>query len=465
MQKKILDTNVLLDNELDLIIRELETETEEDIEVILPIKIVYELSMDKFKRGSKKINEVCRHNLRLLEEIRSEYGLHKPAQVTERTKLSVYTTDQDIKDLLALKTADLSLIEISKNEISPDGVITDEDVSILCNDLGVRILNDIINCGQVKSSAYNDHTPSLQMYQGYSQIDITDDEVQELFAKHKGRELFTEETFCPNEFVIMTDSGGKDHYGIYNDDEGKIERLKEVYEAWGVKPYKDKSGEFMPHQKMAMHVLLDPEVEMVTLQGLAGTGKTYLALAAALEQTLNGKPRYDKILIMRPMADADKEIGALPGDKVEKLTPWLAGPLDNLKSLFKNKAPTDYIATPPEEIIRDLIETYKLEIESFNFLRGRSLTNTFIIVDDFQNSTKEQAMLAVTRLGIGSKIVFLGDISRRQIDNPNLTPVNNGLRYLIDYMAGQDKAIAHLSLNAEDVIRSRIAHLATHLLP
>ena len=200
-------------------------------------------------------------------------------------------------------------------------------------------------------------------------------------------------------------------------------------------------------QKIFLDLLGDSSVELITAVGPAGSGKTFLTTAAALEQMNNGL--YDKVVIIKPMVNVGRDIGALPGTKHEKLEPWMACSIDTINSL-------------PGMDCDKLIEEDKLEFEAINFLRGQSMPNQFIIIEDAQNLTAKQATTIVTRCGEGTKIVLLGDISDNQIDKQHLDPINNGLAFVITKMYGKDPSIAHITL--EKTVRSHIADLAVRYL-
>jgi PhoH-like ATPase len=218
-------------------------------------------------------------------------------------------------------------------------------------------------------------------------------------------------------------------------------------------------------------MLLDPDIQFVSAIGASGCGKTLLALACALEQTINKDPSmYSKIVLMRPLVGADKDIGALPGTKEEKLAPWMGASYDNLEFLLTNYMPRDLQAKDvyihyqqtAKEKIGILMDLGKLEFEAITYIRGRSMPKQFIIVDDAQNLTPKQAATIITRAGEGSKLVFLGDVSRQQIDDHRLTPWSNGLSYVVDRFKGKDSIIGHITMR--EVVRSRLAMLGVKYL-
>jgi PhoH-like ATPase len=265
--------------------------------------------------------------------------------------------------------------------------------------------------------------------------------------------------------MIMKDSSGETHYGIYNAENKSIDGLKRHYEAWTVKPKKNKDNSIIVDQAMLLHLLLDPNIQFVSAIGPSGCGKTLLALAAGLEQVFCSN-KYSKITIMRPLANLDKDIGALPGTKLEKLEPWLASSFDNLEYLLDAHCPKGYDLEmlSDKERVYALMDMGKLEIEAMAYIRGRSMHNQFIIVDDAQNLDEHQAATIITRASEGTKVIFLGDINPKQIDDPKLNSFNNGLTYVVQKFKGVHPIVGHILLTNEDVVRSTLASLGVELL-
>jgi len=214
---------------------------------------------------------------------------------------------------------------------------------------------------------------------------------------------------------------------------------------YGIKPHN-------AEQTFAIHALLNPEVRLVTLQGVAGTGKTLLALAGALEQRRN----YKQIYLARPIVPlSNKDIGYLPGDIKSKLNPYMEPLWDNLKFIQNQFGEGDKEATR----LTDMVNSEKLVITPLAYIRGRSLSNIFFIVDEAQNLTPHEIKTIITRAGEGTKIVFTGDI--HQIDTPYLDSLSNGLSYLIDRIKDHP-LYAHVTLEKGE--RSELANLANDLL-
>jgi PhoH-like ATPase len=216
---------------------------------------------------------------------------------------------------------------------------------------------------------------------------------------------------------------------------------------WGIKARNKE-------QRFALDLLLDPEVPLVTLTGGAGTGKTLLAIAAALEQVVE-RSLYRRVLVTRPIMPVGADIGFLPGEKAEKLKPWMQPIYDNLD--FLSRMEDEQVQSA--DVIAGLLQRDMLEVEALTYIRGRTLPKQFIIIDEAQNLTPHMIKTLVTRVGDHSKFVFTGDLY--QIDNPYLDATSSGLAYLIEKFKGQEAA-GHITLLKGE--RSRLAELGAQLL-
>jgi PhoH-like ATPase len=440
---KALDTNVLLDKTLEAI---LESFTE-PTKVILPLVVLEEV--DTFKKGFESKNEYARAANRFLDGLRQHGKLHEGVQVGE------HVVQVDIKlDELDLDKPDYKIIRTAKEQ----GAV------LVTQDINVRVIADALG---VEATHYAPSNVNVnELYTGRIRFGIGEEEINSLYRDGyiaidsitKGDE---EIKLMNNQFCVMHDEFGGVHEGVYKESEGGIMALEKGYLAWKIRPKKDKKGHVVTEQKYLMHLLLDPEVQFVTAIGPSGCGKTLLTLAAALEQTMNDD-LYKKITVMRPLIAVGNDIGFLPGDKLEKLEPWMASTFDALDYLlddFQDKD-GDWMMGNKEKIYA-LIQSGKLELEAMAHIRGRSLPNQFLIIDDAQNLTQHEAASIITRAGEGTKVVFLGDLSEKQIDNHRLTPSSNGLAYVIDRFKGED-IVGHITLNT--VVRSRLAQLGVEKL-
>ncbi len=241
--------------------------------------------------------------------------------------------------------------------------------------------------------------------------------------------------------------------GIVRDKDGDtcvIEVIKNYmtdrHAVWGIKARNRE-------QNFAFNLLMDPEIDFVSLSGTAGTGKTLLTLAAALAQTMDDK-RYQEIIMTRVTVPVGEDIGFLPGTEEEKMSPWMGALMDNLEVLVGN----DKNDTWEKQATTDLVR-HRIKISSMNFMRGRTFLNKFIILDEAQNLTSKQIKTLITRAGPGTKVVCLGNIG--QIDTPYLTETTSGLTYIVERFKEWEHS-GHITLRRGE--RSRLADHATQIL-
>ena len=253
----------------------------------------------------------------------------------------------------------------------------------------------------------------------------------------------------PNQFIYMEDNFD----GIVRDKDGNtcvIEVIKNYmtdrHAVWGIKARNRE-------QNFAFNLLMDPEIDFVSLSGTAGTGKTLLTLAAALAQTMDDK-RYQEIIMTRVTVPVGEDIGFLPGTEEEKMSPWMGALMDNLEVLVGN----DKNDTWEKQATTDLVR-HRIKISSMNFMRGRTFLNKFIILDEAQNLTSKQIKTLITRAGPGTKVVCLGNIG--QIDTPYLTETTSGLTYIVERFKEWEHS-GHITLKRGE--RSRLADHATLIL-
>lgn len=439
MKINVLDTNVLLEGGFLPVLEALEEPTK----VIVPLVVVEEL--DTFKKGYEAKNEYARACARFLDDLRKYGKLHQGVQY-ENHLIEVYIKPEDLN----LDKPDYKIIRTAK----------ETGGTIITQDINLRIVADAVD---VPSEGFKPSDVDVNLlYTGYAVFELTDEEAIE-YAKWESPGIpVGDRELLNNQFTIMHDELGGEYLGIYKAKRKMIEKLNVGYRAWDITPKKDKYGKVVIEQIFAMHLLLDPEIQFVSLIGPSGCGKTILAMAAALEQTLN-ESLYKRTMVMRPLVAVGDDIGFLPGDKLEKLEPWMASTFDALEFLLDKgyvSEDGEFYASAKEKIY-NLIHSGRLELEAMAHVRGRSIPEQFIIVDDAQNLTIHQAVTIITRAGEGAKVVFLGDLSEKQIDNHRLTPNSNGLAYVIDRFKGSE-IVGHMTMNT--VVRSGLAQLGVEKL-
>jgi len=239
----------------------------------------------------------------------------------------------------------------------------------------------------------------------------------------------------PNEYVLANN-------GLHKVSNNKIKRIKKDIKVWNIS---HKNLE----QRCALDALMNPDIKLVTITGKAGSGKTLISVASMLEQSLNSR-EYDKMLIARPIVPMGNDIGYLPGDVNEKLGPWLQPIFDNMEVLLGNKKGNSW---------EELIEAGMLEVGALTYIRGRSIPNQIILIDEAQNLTKHEIITILTRVGEGTKIILTGDVE--QIDSTKLDSINNGLSYVIGKFKDQSIS-AHITLTKCE--RSELADISCKIL-
>ena len=248
----------------------------------------------------------------------------------------------------------------------------------------------------------------------------------------------------PNQFVMLISNSNEKKTALakYKSSNLPLTTIHEQKKVWGLKSRNKEPG-------FALSLLMDPTIPLVSLVGKAGSGKTLLALAAGLEQTFGPNPIYNKIVVTKPVEPVGKDIGFLPGTLEEKMLPWLAPIQDNLQFLMGN-----------DKVTLDMyMEEGRIEVEAMTYIRGRSISNSFIVIDEVQNMTQHEIKTVLTRVGEGTKIILTGDIE--QIDNVYIDATNNGLSYVVEKLKVEDIS-GHITLTKGE--RSKVATIASNRL-
>ena len=436
----VLDTNVILHDYKCI-------ENFQENDIYLPIVVLEEL--DKFKKGSDQINYNAREFVRELDTLTSNDLFLKGASLGPgKGTLHVVTGDkyqEKIYQSFPEKTADhrilsctLSVAESEKDRKVKTILVTkDVNLRMKARSLGIEvedyITDKVINVDIFKRAQdiYENIDPDL-IDKMYASPDGIDADLFDIKSKLE-----------PNECFILK-SVRNSVLARYNPFTNKFKKVEKASN-YGIQP---RNAE----QSFAFEVLNDPDVKLIGLTGKAGTGKTLLALASALKQA----NVYKQILLARPIvALANKDLGFLPGDEKQKVAPYMQPLFDNLNGIKGQFAPGGSDARK----IDDLQKNGQLVIEALAFIRGRSLSETFCIIDEAQNLTPHEIKTIITRAGEGTKMVFTGDI--QQIDSPYLDAQSNGLAYMVDKMKGQE-LFAHINLIKGE--RSQLSELASDLL-
>jgi PhoH-like ATPase len=437
----VLDTNVLLQDPYAIF-------SFEDNEVVIPAVVLEEV--DSKKRYMDEIGRNARQVSKLIDQLRENGKLHEKIPLDNGGVLRIelnHRSFQQLQEIFVEKTNDNRILAVAKNlSLEEQTKENGRAVILVSKDALVRVKADAI--GLQAEDFLSDRVVEVDhIYTGFLDLYINIENLNRFYEK--GELVLAEITnhpFYPNQFIIMKDAlgGSASAIGIVDHTGKKVKRLSFNYEhVWGIHPRN-------AQQTMAFELLMREDISLVTLIGKAGTGKTLLALAAGLMQT-EDLQRYKKLLVARPIVPVGKDIGFLPGEKQEKLRPWMQPIFDNLEYLFNTKKPGELDAI--------LAGMGSIEVEALTYIRGRSLPEQFIIIDEAQNLTKHEVKTILTRVGEKSKIVLMGD--PEQIDHPYLDEYNNGLTYVVEKFKEQ-KVAGHIRLIKGE--RSGLAQLAADLL-
>ncbi|MEC8623845.1 MAG: PhoH family protein [Bdellovibrionota bacterium] len=431
----ILDTNVLLFDPRSIF-------SFQSNVVFIPLVVIEEL--DRFKKDQSENGRNARSFSRIVDKIREQGTLSSGVKlenggtliisVDKRTEdTQKYAFDLNHNDNLILSTA-LNLKDEGKN------------VVLVSKDINLRLKADVLGVGSEDFGTQKGNIDEL--YSGRKSIPVKATTLK-VFEKERYIDLgeIGEEPY-PNEYLTLVDELNPNHrsYGRYSKQKRGVVPLINLREGiWGIHP---KNLE----QKFAIDALLNDEVKLVSLVGKAGTGKTILALAAGLEMTIS-KEKYSRLLVSRPIQPMGNDLGFLPGDLGEKLAPWMQPIFDNMDLLFGRKKGDN------SSSYDELINQGLLHVEPLTYIRGRSIPDQYMIVDEAQNLSPHEVKTIITRAGESTKIVLTGDCE--QIDSPYLDSVNNGLAYCVERLKGES-LISHATLVSGE--RSPLSEIASELL-
>ncbi|MDR0307854.1 MAG: PhoH family protein [Chitinispirillales bacterium] len=439
MKNYILDTSVLL-YDAQAIFKFGENN------VFIPITVIEDI--DHFKKEINEIGRSARQASRFLDELRKVNSLSsgvelpgggilfvKTGRASAYNRLPEGLRDMNRKDSHLLAVA----LDIKESTPNTPAVYVTKDVSR-------RIKADALG---IEAQDYeSDKVDIEELYSGFRELAVSSSLVT----------TFKEQGFCavkerlhPHQYITLTDENNQQRsaYGRFDAQKNGIVRLvSESREgAWRLKPRNNE-------QLFSMDALLNDNIQLVTLVGKAGTGKTLLAVAASLFKTVDENV-YSRILVSRPTLPMGKDIGFLPGTVEEKLTPWMYPIVDNVELLMRK----DRNSGRHTRGFRELMDMGILIIEPLTYIRGRSIHNQFLIIDEAQNLTPHEIKTIITRVGDGTKIVVTGD--PYQIDNPYIDSSSNGLSYVVEKFRDQEVS-AHVTLSKGE--RSRLSELAANLL-
>ena len=430
----VLDTNVILHDATCI-------QNFEDNEVVIPISVLEEL--DQFKRGNEQIHYNAREFLRLLDELSIDSNSNELIQPDGKIKVVVnHNWHPDVEKTFKEDCPDHRIIncafKLHEENLDKQLVLVSKDTNMRLKARSLGLMAEDYTTDTIEDVNH--------IYPGNRLIENVSSEEIDMIYNADGVDFKNLESIqkpVPNENYILR-NGQKSVLAYFDPFEKEITQINNL-NAYGITP---RNAE----QSFALNMLLDERIQLVTLSGKAGTGKTLLALACALEK----RKRFRKIFLARPIVPlSNKDLGFLPGDIHSKLDPYMQPLFDNLSVIRHQFKSNEKRA----QRINEMLEEEKLLITPLAYIRGRSLQKSFFIVDEAQNLTPHEIKTIITRAGEGTKVVFTGDI--HQIDHPYLDKKSNGLTYLISRMKGQS-VFAHITLEKGE--RSDLAELASNLL-
>ncbi|GIO55592.1 MULTISPECIES: PhoH family protein [Paenibacillus] len=439
----VLDTNVLLHDPRAIF-------AFDEHEVVIPAVVLEEI--DSKKRNADEIGRNARTVSRLLDGLRENGGhLHSGVLLENKGSLKVELNHRSfvkVQEMFGEMSNDNRILAVALNyHLEEQGKEDPTSVVLVSKDVLVRIKADVL--GLVTQDYLSDRTVGPgDLYTGYSTLKVHPSIIDEFYSYRflSIKPLQLPYPLYPHEFVILKDEMGSTKSALLkvNTDALRLEPLFLSNESvWGISARN-------AQQRMALELLLNDDIPIVTITGKAGTGKTLLALAAGLMK-VEDEHKYKKLLIARPVVPMGKDIGYLPGEKEEKLRPWMQPIYDNLEFLFDTKKSGD--------IDKILMGLGSIQVEALTYIRGRSIPGQFIIVDEAQNLSRHEVKTIVSRVGEGSKIILMGD--PEQIDHPYLDASSNGLSYIVEKFK-QEGISGHITLEKGE--RSKLAQLAADLL-
>ncbi|MEY3315172.1 MAG: PhoH family protein [Holophagaceae bacterium] len=433
----VLDTNVLLHDPSSIM-------NFQEHEVVLPIVVIEEV--DNFKKDQSEIGRNARTVSRLLDQMRQRGSLNQGVTLDSGGSLKV---DIEIHDLeIGILSTDKHKADNQILACALHLLRTRKEKTILVSkDTNLRIKADAL--GMAAEDYTTDRVEIDDFFTGSSIHSVTSQQIDELYER--GLTLHLPTPLYPNEFVTLVNEANPNHMALarVTGSEGLLKPLKRLETPpWGIKPRNRE-------QQFAMELLLDPTIQVITLIGKAGTGKTLLAIAAGLQQVVDDE-KYNKLLVSRPIVPMGRDIGFLPGDIGDKVKPFMQPIYDNLE--FISAANVDQ-RRRTTMTASQLEESGYMNIEPLTYIRGRSIPNQYMIVDESQNLTPHEVKTILTRAGDGTKVIFTGDPN--QIDNPYVDASSNGLTYLAERF--RDLSIAgHVTLVKGE--RSELAEIASNIL-
>jgi PhoH-like ATPase len=431
----VLDTNVILHDPQAIY-------SFEDHEVVIPIYVIEEI--DHFKKDLSELGRNARQAARLLDSLRQEGQLTTGVPINGEGAVRVAITNRELPP--EFRDGHSTDNKILATALQCAEVADGQEVIFVTKDVNLRIRADAL--GLHVEDYDSERTDISELYSGVAEVEVPGQAIDEFYQN--GKLKLADPYYYPNQFAFLKDSANPAHtaLGKVNVDMQTAEPLIQPKEAvWGIRARNRE-------QQFALDILINDSIKLVTLVGKAGTGKTLLAIAAGLHKVTE-ESVYQRLLISRPIFPLGRDIGYLPGDVEEKLMPWMQPIFDNVELLMGISRTERRRGRSHQE----LMDLGILEIEPLTYIRGRSIPNQVIVVDEAQNLTPHEVKTIISRAGDNTKIVLTGD--PYQIDNPYVDSTNNGLVHIVNQFKAE-RIAGHITLIKGE--RSELAELAANLL-
>ena len=412
-------------------------------DIVIPLKVLEEI--DKHKKRQDGVGANARRIIRILDELRAKGHLQKGVRIAKGKgilRVKGYHPLTELPSDLNPNLADNIIIGAALTEGMEN---PGRKITVVSKDVHMRVICDSVGVVAEDFKAEKVLDKDSELYSGFASVPVDDQTIDQFYA---GEDVFLEEgtEAYANEFIMLVSNANEKKSALarYINPHVPLEKVHEYKDGiWGVRARNKE-------QSFALDILMNPDIPIVSLVGRAGCGKTLCAIAAGMEQCLGAeKGGYKKLIVSRPVQPMGKDIGFLPGTLEEKMMPWLAPIRDNLEFLMGGD----------KNMLDMYFEKGLIEIEALTYIRGRSISNAFIIIDEAQNLTSHELKTIITRVGEGTKVVLTGDIE--QIDNAYIDQTSNGLTYAVEKFKSYGLS-GHVTLRRGE--RSKVATLAAKIL-
>jgi len=432
----ILDTNVFLTNANSIFLYK-------NNDIVVPLKVLDEI--DKHKKRQDGVGLNARNTIRILDSLREKGNLHKGVRLGVGLG-KLYVKDYGLEEVPSgfdMTSADNQIICTALTEIKNS---SRRKIIVISRDINMRVKCDSLEIQSEDFITEDAVQDTEELYTGIASHLVDDQIIDRIYGGDDISFDKEEVALQPNQYIMLVSNANekKSCLAKFKNYNIPIKKVRSYSDGiWNVVP-KNKE------QMFALDLLMDPDIPVVSIIGRAGSGKTLLALAAGLEQVLEDRNKnYKKLVVSRPIQPMGKDIGFLPGTLEEKMNPWLMPVQDNL----------EYLMAGDRTTMELMFENGTIEIEALTYIRGRSISNAYIIIDEAQNLSIHELKTIITRVGENTKIILTGDIE--QIDNVYLDAASNGLSHAIERFKSQTLA-GHITLKKGE--RSKTATMAAKIL-